>query len=624
MAHRQTVRHWTLTPAFQGSNPCGPAKIKRGVLTDASFLCIMKEILEKIKRKMTSESIAEMTAEIKWMYGYTKKYKAAVLFYLVTGLVGIVLSLSGSVASKYLVDSIMGIFSMRIRYIALIVVGVAAAGIAIKSATSRIGAKITLRVNREIQLDVYEKIMNVRLEDISGFHSGDIVNRFNRDASTVANSVINIVPQLITKVVQFVGIFVVMLCYDRTMALLALLAAPVTLVASVSFTRRMRDYNKRMLALNSEMNAFDQDSFLNIQSVKAFDLNGVFKKRLIDVQNRYIKTSLDYNKFTIIMQTVMSAIGLVTTYACLGWGLYRLKSGFVTYGTVTMFIQLAALLSSSFSSIVGIIPSIITATTSAGRILELIGMPEEDDRYHDLAEEIKRTTADDGLSIRMENVSFRYKDGKNVLEDVDFEARPNSIVGIFGPSGGGKTTTMRIILGLYGVSAGECFIEDGRKRRIPLSVSTRGFISYVPQGNTMFAGSISENMRMVKPDATDGEITRALKTACAWDFVEKLPEGINAYIGENGHGLSEGQNQRLSIARALLRDAPVLLLDEATSALDPETERRMLDNIMESAGNKTCILTTHRSSVLSRCDVVYRVKKPKMTLINKNDLQLLT
>ena len=232
------------------------------------------------------------------------------------------------------------------------------------------------------------------------------------------------------------------------------------------------------------------------------------------------------------------------------------------------------------------------------------------------AQKIKENSSK-GLEIRIENVDFTYKGGEKVLSNVNLLAKSGNIVAIVGPSGEGKTTIMRIILGLINPQSGKSVMRDNLGNECALSAATREMFSYVPQGNTIFADTIAKNMRMVKNDATDEEIIAALKTACAYDFVKKLPEGINTIIGENGQGLSEGQAQRISIARAVLRDAPVILLDEATSALDVDTEEKVLKNIIKKDSKKICIVTTHRPSVLDICERVYRINKTNFEKIKK-------
>lgn len=257
-------------------------------------------------------------------------------------------------------------------------------------------------------------------------------------------------------------------------------------------------------------------------------------------------------------------------------------------------------MSNAFNSIVSIIPSFLTSSVSAHRIKELAELPKEE---HIAADEEKLHT----LSVRMNDVDFSYVPDIPVLQHVDFKADPGEIVALVGPSGQGKTTMIRLILGLVTPQSGTAGILTESGDFIPGNADVRKYFSYVPQGNTILSGTIAENMRMVKEDATDEEIIESLKTACAWEFVEKLPEGINNPVGERGRGLSEGQAQRIAIARALLRNAPVLLLDEATSALDVATERSVLRNIMLDHAERTCIVTTHRPSVLNMCRRVYGV-----------------
>lgn len=217
----------------------------------------------------------------------------------------------------------------------------------------------------------------------------------------------------------------------------------------------------------------------------------------------------------------------------------------------------------------------------------------------------------------MHGVEFSYLEGKKVITGSDFRAAPGEIVALIGPSGEGKTTMIRLILGLIRPEQGETVMIAADGREVVMNAETRHLFAYVPQGNTMLSGTIAENMRVVKEDATDEEIIEALKISCAWDFVKQMPDTMNSPIGERGRGFSEGQSQRLAITRAVLRDAPVLLLDEATSALDVTTERRVLRNIIRQRPNKTCIVTTHRPSVLNLCQRVYRVMDGKVTELDE-------
>ena len=582
----------------------------------------MINFIKKVRRKIKEGMLQEMYTEAKWIYSYIRRYKWSVVFYITLGILGTFMSLGGSIASKYLIDAVTGYDSGRIGVIISIIIAMAIGGIIVNAIISRISTKINIKVGNEIRADIYDRIINTDWESMSSYRSGDLLNRISSDTSTVSNSVLGWIPSLITKSVQFISILTVILYYDPTMAVLALLSAPVTLIISKMLMKRMRDHNKEIRTISSEMMSFNQETFTNIQSIKAFNLIDVFSNKLRQVQQNYADVNLEYNKFSIYTSSFMSLVGMVVSYSCFGWGVYRLWTGHITYGTMTLFLQLSGSLSGAFSALVGLVPSAIAATTSAGRIMEIVELPRETIKDEKLVEEICYDCEGEGLAVEVENVDFNYSTSdKRVLENAKIQANPGEIVALVGPSGEGKTTMMRILLGLLNIKGGHAFIKGKNNLKCNLSASTRKLMAYVPQEKTMFSGTIAENMRMVKPKATDQEIKEALMDACAYDFVQKLPDGINSKIGERGNGFSEGQNQRLSIARALLRNSPILLLDEATSALDVATERKVLRNIMANNKSRTCIVTTHRPSVLTMCDRVYKISQTKVSEVNQVEVE---
>ena len=581
------------------------------------------EFIKKVIRKIKEGMLQEMYEETKWMYTYAKKYKFQIVFYIFLGVLTTVMGLASSVGSKYLIDAVTGQDSGNIALIALFIVAMGLFSIGINAITTMISARINIKVNNEIQAEVYDKILVADWISMKEFHSGDLLNRLNGDVNTVASSILSWIPSLITRSAQFFGILAIILYYDPTMAVIALGSAPVMLIVSKTLMKKMRDYNKRMRQVSSDVMSFNEESFQNIQSIKAFDLVGLFSKRLRDVQQNYKDVFLDYNKFSVYTSSFMSVVGMFVAYACFGWGVYRLWTGHITFGTMTLFVQLSGQLSSSFKSIVSLVPSAISATTSAGRIMEFFKIKDESDLEDDKAKLIQNNTQGKGLSVVLDDVEFSYNENKTVFQHADIVANPGEIVALVGPSGEGKTTMIRLLLGLINTKSGNASIRDINGVSCKISSATRRFFAYVPQGNTIFSGTIAENMRMVKQDATDAEIVEALKAACAYDFVNKLPDGINSKVGERGSGFSEGQAQRLSIARALLRKSPILLLDEATSALDVFTERQVLRNIMNMGYARTCIVTTHRPSVLTMCDKVYKIDSGVVCDIDEKEVNML-
>lgn len=581
------------------------------------------EFIKKVIKKIKEGMLQEMYEETKWMYTYAKKYKFQIVFYIFLGVLTTVMGLASSVGSKYLIDAVTGQDSGNIALIALFIVAMGLFSIGINAITTMISARINIKVNNEIQAEVFDKILVADWISMKEFHSGDLLNRLNGDVNTVASSILSWIPSLITRSAQFFGILAIILYYDPTMAVIALGSAPVMLIVSKTLMKKMRDYNKRMRQVSSDVMSFNEESFQNIQSIKAFDLVGLFSKRLRDVQQNYKDVFLDYNKFSVYTSSFMSVVGMFVAYACFGWGVYRLWTGHITFGTMTLFVQLSGQLSSSFKSIVSLVPSAISATTSAGRIMEFFKIKDESDLEDDKAKLIQNNTQGKGLSVVLDDVEFSYNENKTVFQHADIVANPGEIVALVGPSGEGKTTMIRLLLGLINTKSGNASIRDINGVSCKISSATRRFFAYVPQGNTIFSGTIAENMRMVKQDATDAEIVEALKAACAYDFVNRLPDGINSKVGERGSGFSEGQAQRLSIARALIRKSPILLLDEATSALDVFTERQVLRNIMNMGYARTCIVTTHRPSVLTMCDKVYKIDSGVVCDIDEKEVNML-
>lgn len=571
----------------------------------------MNQLIRKVITKIKEGYLEEIYRETVWMYRYARKYWISVCFYIFAGVFGTVMGLGSSVASKYLIDAVTGIKKDRILFWAVLIVAMTLASILSNAVISRISARINVVIQNEIQADIFEKIIHTEWKELKEFRSGDLLNRLSNDAVQVASSVISWIPNCITKLIQFIGAFVIIFYYDPVMAGIALLSAPVMVACSRKFMHKMRSYNNEMREMTSSLMSFQDDAFQNIQTVKALDLMGIFKQKLQRLQNKYKEKVLDYNKFTVYTSSFMSAVGTGVSYVCFGWSVYRLWSGYITTGTLLMFFQMANTLSSSFSSLVQIVPSAINAATCAGRLMAVSELEKEKLLDIDQVQEI-RENKEKEISIELKNINVSYEDGKDVIYNGNFTANAGEITAVIGPSGEGKTTLIRVLLGLLHPTAGSAQIKNAKDQKGRLSAGTREFISYVPQGNTIFAGTVAENLRMVKKNATEDELRKALEIACAYEFVKKLPDKMETILGEKGNGLSEGQAQRLAIARALLKDAPILILDEATSALDIETEERVLRNIMKTDRGRTCIVTTHRPSVLSVSDHIYEIRETEL------------
>lgn len=570
-----------------------------------------------IINKLKDGSIKQMWEEFKWMFSYGKNYKKEIIFYTLLGIFSTVMSLVSAVASKELINIVTGIQKNRALEMAILMVSMSLFSLLFGQLMSRITLKINIRIQNDIQADIFDKIIGVNWLDLTKYHSGDLLNRFGSDVSTVAGSAIGWVPNLIISLFNFFATMALIMYYDPMMMILSVINAPVMLLASKLLMRPMREHNKLVKEMNSEMMAFQSETFSNVDSIKSFGLVDLFSRKLKGFQEKYKNVNLDYNLFSIKMNLILSLIGMVINFSYYGWAVYRLWSGAINYGEMTLFLTQSSRMSSAFSSVVSIIPSTVSSTISAGRLMEIVKLPKEENNVEtsNYLDKISK----EGFSIELDDVFFSYIENQKVLVSSSMNANPGEIVALVGPSGEGKTTLIRMFLGLITPASGKASLKDYQGNKYTLDASTRHLFAYVPQGNTIFSGTIAENLRMVKEDATDEEIILALKSACAWDFVEKMDEGINSKIGARGKGLSEGQAQRIAIARAILRDAPLLLLDEATSALDVVTERKVLNNIIINHPNKTCIVTTHRPSVLNMCQRVYRVMDTKLTQLSEEE-----
>ena len=567
----------------------------------------MLNVIKKIIEKYKSGAFREMWNETKWLYSYAAKYKWLIVIYIVIGLFATGLALAASLVTKNLINEVIG-GKISAAAVALYVF-LGLSGIAVSALNRRLSAKISLRVNNEIRADVFGKFISTTWEEVSAFHSGDLLNRINGDVSTVADSVIGWIPSVTVKSAQFIGAIAIICYYDAAMALLSLISIPAAALISSLLLRKMRSYGTKIREAGSELMSFFEESLQNIQTVKAFGLSQSLDGRLAQLQKIYYDTSLEYNALSVKVTSGMSVLGLFVSYLCMGWCIFRLFTGAIDIGTMVLFIQLSSYLSSSISSLISSVPTVISATVSAGRIISVLNLPREEEDESLAAREI--ADFDEAPEIEFRDVSFGYKNGGKVFSEVNLTVAPGEFAAFVGPSGGGKTTLLRLLLGLVKPQSGKATLS-AKGKTTEISSVTRRIFTYVPQEKAMFSGTVAEMLRLFSPEATDEEINAALKAACAYDFVAALPEGINTPLGERGAGFSEGQNQRLAIARAVLRKAPVLLLDEATSALDLETERRVLENITALCRGKTLIVMTHRESVLPLCDSVYRISGGKV------------
>ena len=567
--------------------------------------------LSILYKRWKEGTFQEIIDDWKWIFSYSRRYKGAIVFYTLLGIVSSSLALVAGVVSKYIIDIVTGYKTDKLGILIALMVGSALFSLVTSSVLNRVSIKLQLKIHHEIQADIFDKIMDSDWLSISSYRSGDILNRFGNDVRTISGNAVSWIPNIVIAVYSLLATFAVIWNYSKVMAFLAVASAPVMLLMSRFVVTKQREYNRRTREMSSKVMTFEVETFYNMDSIKSFGVSPLYGRKLRDWQQKYKDIALESNLFSIKVNIFMSLVGNVIQFIAFGYCLWLLWNHQITYGTMTLFLTQRSRMASAFKSVVSIIPSFLNTSVSAHRIRELAQLPKE--------KHISGAKTEGKLSVELKNVDFSYDETVPVIKNANFTALPGEIAALIGPSGQGKTTMIRLILGLVQPQKGEAGIVTEEGEFISANADIRHYFSYVPQGNTILSGTIAENMRIVKEDATDEEIIECLKDACAWDFVKDMSEGIDSSVGEKGKGLSEGQAQRVAIARALLRGAPILLLDEATSALDVATERNVLRNIMGKNQTKTCIVTTHRPSVLNLADKVYGVMNTEVRELSEEE-----
>ena len=466
-------------------------------------------------------------------------------------------------------------------------------------------AHVSGKMDMSLKSQLYKHLIKKDYSSLTRMHSGEVVNRFTSDVDVVVSGFSSIIPNTISIFTKLLAGIGAVLFLNPYVALVIVAVGFVFPLLGRLLSNKYKYLHKEAQRTGGVIRSFLQESVQNIIVIKTFLANNPVKAKLSQLLKDNFKIKIKRNAISVTTHTALYAGFSLGYYGILIWGAFEVASGKLGVGTLFAFIELVAQLRHPLQNVSGLLPQYYSMIASAERLEELEDLPEEAKPLDIDANELySRITAISG-----KNISFGYE-GREVIKDSDFTIKKGSICAVMGESGTGKSTLLRLLLGLYTPDNGTLVLETNGED-IPLDSTVRRIFSYVPQGDLILSGTIRENITFLSGDVSDEQVEKAARQAVIYDFIASLPDGFDTVIGERGLGLSEGQLQRIAIARALLCDAPVLLLDECTSALDAATELALLENL-KSQKDKTVILITHRTAALDICDTVLRVEDCKI------------
>lgn len=529
---------------------------------------------------------------LRWAWSVTNGHRAALLVYFLLELMAIGLSLLFVFWSKQAIDMAMDPSSRDLRWVSSLVVISVLAGLALRAVSGWMNERTRLQIGLKLQREMIDVQMRSLWKSVKKWHSGDIQVRVNADCQEVSTMVGYSAMAAVLTGVRLAASFTFLWILDPMLAFTIVGITPLFLFTKVYF-RRMRRLSQQIKQSESDFGEVLQENLRWRMLIRAMDLLNGRKMKLEEQQNRIFKLRKELLNFSTLSQTAMKVTinaGYLVTFI---WGIHRLHAGEISFGTMTAFLQLVSRIQTPMMSLIGFVPLFIRFRTAAERVMEL--------RFEE-TEPTRSLEKIDGLqSLHVADLSLRYE-GEPILKDFSMLVNAGAPVAIVGSSGKGKTSLMRLLLALLKPERGEIWLESAGGRHA-LKAEHRSNFAYVPQGNSLFSGSIRENLVLQNPGADDHRIQRSLWLACA-EFVNDLPGGLETRIGEGGHGLSEGQAQRIAIARAMMRDCDIWLFDEISSALDHETAGRLMDRLLAEGKGRICIFVTHDLKLAARCQQV--------------------
>ena len=467
--------------------------------------------------------------------------------------------------------------------------------------------RCSARLEMILKKYILDLVIKKDYQCVTSYHTGDLQNRMFNDVTLVANGFTTIIPESAYFGAKLLSSLIYLIVIDKIFALIFVIGGFTIFFITRILRKTLKKLHKKVQETEGKTRSFIQEILTNLLVIKAFAVDEKVNETTDELQNDNFKARMTKRNFSICANVGLGSIFSIGTVFAIAFGAYGILFKAMTYGTVTAIIQLVNQVQSPFVSLSGIMPKYYNTIASAERLMELDDLPDE--------EEINKNEIDKDAvyralkSIEFENITFSF-DRDFILDNTSLSINKGDFVAIMGISGIGKSTLLKLLLGVFNVNSGSIYLNTDNSK-IFIDKNTRKLFSYVPQGNMLISGTIKDNITFINPSATDDEIAKAIEISCAKQFIDELPLGIETVIGEKGMGLSEGQIQRLAIARSLLANSPVLLLDEATSALDEQTEKQFLTNL-KTLDNITCLIVSHKKAALDICNKSIKIKNGKI------------